>query len=218
MVASAIMLNDIIFLTGEREYRALSNHLAKLNPQVKIHRADTHDDLERLSEKTGHEARVIGFTTGVIVKRDLLNTFKKSPYNFHPGPPNFPGRYPEAWGVYHQARWFGATAHKMEPLVDAGPIIGVERFEVPAGADRFDMAKLCYAGVFRLFNSLAPQLAIASGDLPVLKDEEWSGHKTTLAEYEELRDNPPEDDEAERKRRFLSFGPPDEEIGTATAG
>ncbi|MEM6903718.1 MAG: methionyl-tRNA formyltransferase, partial [Pseudomonadota bacterium] len=210
MVASAIMLQDIIILTGAREYRALSQHLAKLNGQVTIQHADTHDDLERLSEQAGHQARVIAFTTGVIIKRDLLNAFKKSAYNFHPGPPNYPGRYPEAWGVYRQARWFGATAHKMEALVDAGPIIGVEWFEVPAGVDRYDMAKQCYAAVFRLFNALAPQLAVAGDDLPVLKDQQWSGHKTTLAEYEELRDNPPDDDEAERKLRFQSFGPPNE--------
>ncbi|MBV6633363.1 MAG: hypothetical protein KI792_10095 [Alphaproteobacteria bacterium] len=209
------MLTDIILLTGSREYKALANHLAKLNPKVKLHHAETHEELEHLSKQTGYEARVIAFTTGVIIKRDLLNKFKKTAYNFHPGPPNFPGRYPEAWGVYRKARWFGATSHKVEALVDAGPIIGVERFEVPAGADRYDMAKLCYAAVFRLFNTLAPQLAVATDDLPVLDDQQWSGHKTTLAEYEELRDNPPEDNEDERRLRFQSFGPPHEQIGAA---
>jgi hypothetical protein len=202
------MLKQAILLTGEREFSGLKKYLLRFNPQLDVRFAGTMKELEQECRNTGYQARLIGFTTGVIVPQSLLDQLELTPYNFHPGPPDCPGRYPESWGVYHEARWFGATMHQMVKLVDAGPIIEVERFEVPAGVDRFDMAKLCYACVTQLFVRMASQLAIWSSDLPIRPELQWSGRKWTLADFEELRDNPPADDPVETARRFRAFGAP----------
>lgn len=203
------MLTDAILLTGEREYAALQPNISRHNPSLTLHHAVTEADLRAHLAATDYKARLIAFTTGVIVPQDILDRLALTPYNFHPGPPNVPGRYPEAWGVYFEERWFGATAHQMHKLVDAGPIVDVEWFEVPAAVDRFDMAKLCYNCVLRLFVRLAPQLATKTDDLPIREDLSWSGRKWRLADYEELRDNPPADDVAEAERRFRAFGAPE---------
>ncbi|MEO0394215.1 MAG: methionyl-tRNA formyltransferase [Pseudomonadota bacterium] len=202
------MLTDAILLTGEREHASLKPHLMRSNPSLNLHHAVTEADLRHHLQATQYQARLIAFTTGVIVPEDILNRLEKSPYNFHPGPPHVPGRYPEAWGVYFEERRFGATAHVMHRLVDAGPIVDVEWFDVPAAVDRFDMAKLCFTCVSRLFVRLAPQLATATEDLPIRDDLAWTGRKWRLADYEELRDNPPCDDDHEAARRLRSFGPP----------
>lgn len=202
------MLTDAILLTGDREFATLKPHLMRHNPKLALHHAVTEADLRQHLTITRYKARLIAFTTGVIVPEDILGRLQLTPYNFHPGPPNVPGRYPEAWGVYFEERWFGATAHQMHKLVDAGPIVDVEWFEVPAAVDRFDMAKLCYTCVTRLFVRLAPKLAIMTDDLPIRQDLSWSGRKWRLADYEELRDNPPTDDLGEAERRFRAFGPP----------
>lgn len=203
-----IMLSQAIILTGSREAPTLTELLKRHNAQLTVRHAESEAELLKHMAATGYAARLIAFTTGVIVKQDLLDKLKLKPYNFHPGPPTYPGRYPEAWGIYQEARWFGSTAHQMVRLVDEGPIVDIDMFEVPAGADRFDMAKLCYGSVTRLFQWLSPVLATSTEDLPLREDLQWSGRKWRLADYEDLRDHPPADDEVERLRRFNSFGPP----------
>ena len=52
----------------------------------------------------------------------MLDAFAGPSYNFHPGPPNRPGRYPSVFALYDNARHFGITVHEMLPKVDSGAI------------------------------------------------------------------------------------------------
>lgn len=204
----AVMLSHAILLTGEREFGPLRNELRRYNPALDVRHARNRQQLEQHLNATGFEARLIGFTTSVIVPPALIRNSKLKPYNFHPGPPHYPGRYPEAWGLYNDERRFGATAHEMAELVDSGPIVDVEYFDIPPGIDRFTMGSLCFEAVAKLFHRLASQLAIWTSDLPTKPQLQWSGRKWRLADFEAMRDHPPIDDHAEAQRRVRAFGHP----------
>jgi len=66
----------------------------------------------------------------------------------------------------------------MAERVDSGPIVGVELFPVPAGADVVDLETLAYAHLAQLFRRLAKFLATQAEPLPVLPIS-WSGLKTS---------------------------------------
>jgi methionyl-tRNA formyltransferase len=170
--------DTIILLTGQVEHPVLASVLRGHNPQLTIRPAFTSTDIAALKPWLLRRARLIAFATDVIVTPDILGYLGCGAYGFHPGPPNFPGWRPAHFAIYHQATEFGATAHVMIERVDAGPIVGVELFRVPAHATASDLEALAYARLAQLFWQLAEPLATRDEPLPELPVS-WSGKKTT---------------------------------------
>ncbi|HXW73164.1 MAG TPA: formyltransferase family protein [Methylocella sp.] len=127
-------------------------------------------------------ARLIAVTTDVIVPPQVLDQLGYGAYNFHPGPPQFPGWAPAIFAIYHHATQFGATAHIMTERVDEGPIIGVELFPVPKGINAYDLDRLACTHLANLIWRLAKQLATQAEPLPELPIR-WSGSKSTRRSY-----------------------------------
>ncbi len=100
--------------------------------------------------------------TGVIVPTQVLDQLGFGAYNFHPGPPAYPGFAPAQFALHERAAEFGATAHVMAVRVDEGPIVGVELFSIPPGASVASLEGMAYARLSYLFWSLAKPLATAA--------------------------------------------------------
>ena len=172
------MLDTIILLTGEVEYPLLGAVLRGHDPQLSLRPVVTLADVAALEPQAVRSARLIAFATDVVVPPHILGQLGYGAYNFHPGPPHFPGWRPAYFAIHRQATEFGATAHLMLERVDAGPIVGVEMFPVPAGSTVQGLEELTYARLARLFHALAKPLATRSeplAELPV----RWSGKKTS---------------------------------------
>ncbi len=73
---------------------------------------------------------VFNFLSDKILKGPLL---KFKCINFHPAPPNWPGRGSASLALFHGEKHYGATAHIMDLSVDAGKILMVERFPILRG-------------------------------------------------------------------------------------
>jgi methionyl-tRNA formyltransferase len=168
--------DTIILLTGEVEQPVLASILLDCNPHLTIRPAATSADLSTLAPEILRRARLIAFSTNVIVPAQTLEQLGYGAYNFHPGPPHFPGSAPAHFAVRDGAMEFGATAHVMTERVDSGPIVGAKLFPVPAGAGVVDLEALAYAHLAQLFRRLAKFLATQAELLPVLPIS-WSGRK-----------------------------------------
>ena len=83
-------------------------------------------------------------------------------YNFHPGPPEYPGWAPAHFALYEGATEFGATFHAMAARVDAGPIIDVLCFDIPANMHVLALEGLAYANLAKLYWRHARRLATDS--------------------------------------------------------
>ena len=75
--------------------------------------------------------RLISMLTDVIVPENILSGLDGPAYNFHPGPPEYPGSHAASFAVYYDADGFGVTLHEMAAQVDSGPIIEVRRYDMP---------------------------------------------------------------------------------------
>lgn len=199
------MLQTIILLAGTVEQLALITRLSECNRTLAIAPVETAEDLAAIGPTVLANARLIGFATPVIVSGAVLRQLGYGAYNFHPGPPSYPGLCPAHYAAYEGAATFGATAHKMVERVDAGPIVGVTHFAVPAGSGVRDIELQSYHALARLFWDLAPLLTTRQEPLDELA-ECWGPVKSTRRSLEAVCSIAADIDAAELARRIMAFG------------
>jgi methionyl-tRNA formyltransferase len=172
------VFDTIILLAGAREQPFLASILREHNSFLTARAVVTLNDVMALEQVLLRRARLIAFTTDVIVPPDILDQLGYGAYNFHPGPPNFPGWAPALFAIHDRATEFGVTAHMMTERVDEGPIVGVDLFRVPTGTGLHGLEELACIHLAHLFWRLAKLLATRTEPLPELPIR-WSGKKTT---------------------------------------
>jgi methionyl-tRNA formyltransferase len=199
------MLDTIILLTSAIERPVFTSVLRAHNPCLTIRPVATLAELNALESEVLARARLIAYTTGIIVPANVLDRLGYGAYNFHPGPPNYPGWAPAHFALYARAAEFGATAHVMVSRVDEGPIVGVEMFSIPQGISAAGLEGMAYARLAHLFWTLAKPLATCGEQLPVMSLQ-WSGNKTTRRDYAMLCDIPLDITREELEHRIEVFG------------
>jgi methionyl-tRNA formyltransferase len=66
-----------------------------------------------------------------LLTKEVLNTPCLGSYNLHPGPlPRYAGLNSVCWAIYRGERQYGVTLHRMEPEIDAGPIVYRQSVEI----------------------------------------------------------------------------------------
>ena len=199
------MFDTIILLTGPAERDTLVALLRQHNPQLEVLTPQSKAELAVIPAALLARARVVGFLTPIVVPERVLAALGYGAYNFHPGPPNYPGWLPSHFAVYDRAAFFGATAHAMAAEVDSGPIVGVELFGVPSGTGVEEVDKMAYIQCVRLLWRLAPALAADATPLPALPVK-WSGRRSTKAMVADACDIPADLPKEELERRLFAFG------------
>jgi len=204
-MARSPAFDTVILLTGSTEYAALAAALKGHNPRLAVRSVTTPAELAALDSNLLRRARLIGFSTPVVVPKRILDRLGFGAYNFHPGPPDYPGWLPPHFAIYDGATKFGATAHRMIEKVDAGPIVGVELFDVPPGAGARTLEQLVFSRLAFLFWRLAKTLAAQAAPLDELPIR-WCGRKSTRKMIAALCDIPLEISAQELRRRVAAFG------------
>jgi methionyl-tRNA formyltransferase len=198
------MFDTIILLAGPAEQGPLGLVLREHNPRLTIQPIGTKEEFAALDQACLDRARLVAFSTPIIVPRAILRSLGYGAYNFHPGPPQYPGWAPAHFALYDGVGTFGATMHVMAPRVDSGPITGVESFPIPESASVRDLEQIAYIRLGYLFWRKARELARNSGPLPQLPIA-WSGTKSTKQMYHDYCALPSEIDATELKRRIRAF-------------
>jgi methionyl-tRNA formyltransferase len=199
------MFDTIVLLTAAVEQTALRAVLLRYNPELDIRAVETLAELEALDRSLLGRARLIAFTTGVIVPPDILAALGYGAYNFHPGPPNYPGFAPAPFAIYDRTPVFGVTAHAMTERVDDGPIIDIKMFNTRPGMTVTELEQLALMQLARMFWDMARIVATQSEPLTVLPVR-WSGRKTTRRIFEAMCEIPADISPQELDRRVEAFG------------
>jgi methionyl-tRNA formyltransferase len=199
------MFETIILLCGEAERSVLPHVLLGHNPQLTVMFVERPADFAFFDSDLLRRARLIAFTTPIIVPPDVLDRLGYGAFNFHPGPPAYPGWAPAHFALYHRETEFGATAHMMVERVDAGPIIDVARFPIPAGISVFGLEGIAYAHLAQLFWRMAKRLATDPA-LPSPLPAQWGTRKYSRRSYRTICDIPLDIAKDELDRRLKVFG------------
>jgi methionyl-tRNA formyltransferase len=201
----AAMFDTIILLAGEAERVAMPPVLRGHNPLLTVISVGTSADLAALSSDLLERARLIAFVTPEIVSKSTLARLGYGAFNFHPGPPSYPGWAPSHFALYERATEFGATVHVMVEQVDAGQIIDVARFAIPAGISVLGLEGLAYAHLAHLFWRMAKSLATDPKPPPTLPIK-WGSKKYSRRAYRAICDIPLDIPKDELDRRIEVFG------------
>jgi methionyl-tRNA formyltransferase len=111
----------------------LAAWLLENDPCLTIISVFTSAQLCSLEPDIFQRARLIAFAASAIVPGPILAKLRYGAYNFHPGPPEYPGWRPGLFALEDGSTEFGVTVHAMAEEVDAGPIVQVDRFEITPG-------------------------------------------------------------------------------------
>jgi methionyl-tRNA formyltransferase len=199
------MLDTIILLAGGAEQVAMPPVLRGHNPLLSVISVRAAADLDALNSDLLERARLIAFVTPEIVSQSILTRLGYGAFNFHPGPPSYPGWAPSHFALYERATEFGATVHVMVEQVDAGPIIDVALFPVPADISVLGLEGLAYAHLAHLFWRLAKSLATDPKPPPALPIK-WGSRKYSRRAYRAVCDIPLDIPKDELDRRLKVFG------------
>jgi methionyl-tRNA formyltransferase len=199
------MFDTIILLGGEAEQSVLPQALRGHNPDLAVTAVGNPAELTALDSDVLSRARLIAFATSIIVPAAILDRLGYGAFNFHPGPPSYPGWAPAHFALYDRASEFGATAHLMVEQVDAGPIVDVARFPIPADISVFGLEGLAYAHLAQLFWRMAKSLATDPA-LPLPLPVQWGAKKYSRRNYRTICDIPVDIAKDEFDRRIKVFG------------
>jgi methionyl-tRNA formyltransferase len=199
------MFDTVILLTGATERGVLPSVLLGHHPRLTIIPVETSTELAALSPDLLRRARLVAFVTPVIVPQTILAQLGYGAFNFHPGPPSYPGWAPAHFALYEQATEFGATVHVMIERVDAGPIVEVALFPIPDGIPVLGLEGLAYAHLAFLFWRMARSLAVDPQPPPALAIE-WGNKKYSRSVYRAMCEIPLDIPKNELDRRIKIFG------------
>ncbi len=194
-----------MLLTDAAEQVALSRMLHHFRPDLTIWPASGIDELRGIATASLNDARLVAFASSAIVPADLLASLGYGAYNFHPGPPNYPGWAPAHFALYDRAEEFGVTFHAMAERVDSGTIFDVVSFPVPRACSLLGLCELTYVHLLQLFEVWAEQLATVPALVP-LRTMPWSGRTNTRRSYRNACDIPLDISREELWRRMRAFG------------
>jgi methionyl-tRNA formyltransferase len=199
------MFDTIILLAGAVEHSALPAALLGHNSLLTVKSVETSADLAALDSDLLRRARLIAFVTTQIVPENILKRLGYGAFNFHPGPPSYPGWAPAHFALYNRATEFGATVHVMVEKVDAGPIVDVVLFPIPSDISVLSLEELAYAHLAQLFWRMAKHLATCAEPPPELPIK-WGSRKYSRRDYRAICNIPLGIPKDELDRRIRVFG------------
>jgi methionyl-tRNA formyltransferase len=123
---------------------------------------------------------LISFLNEHILPPELL---KFTNINFHPAPPQYPGRGGASYALFEGVTTYGATAHVMAGRVDAGPIILASEFPI----DPDECCETLFAKAERSsLDLLVSILATYSktGKLPPANGMQWGRRPGTRKQFD----------------------------------
>ncbi|MFT4116234.1 formyltransferase family protein [Bradyrhizobium sp.] len=199
------MFDSLVLLTEAAEQVALARMLLGHRRDLVIRPASGIDELRAIETNSLRNARLVAFASSAIVPADLLASLGYGAYNFHPGPPNYPGWAPAHFALYDRAEAFGVTFHAMAERVDSGTILDVASFPVPQACTLLGLGELTYLHLLQLFEVWAEELATEPMLAP-RRSMPWCGRTNTRRSYRDACAIPLDISRDELWRRMRAFG------------
>jgi methionyl-tRNA formyltransferase len=195
------MRTELYILTSQVDQELLRSIFAAVAPDLILHIRSSWREIASQLAGRHRPVRLLSVLSGEVLPAAFLSDLGEPAYNIHPGPPTYPGSCPEVFALYENAAEYGVTAHVMEPRVDSGPIVAVDRFAIPGNCDRMTLAGLAGQAIVRLLIRLAPLLATSPDPLPTI-GESWSGVRRSGRDFARLAEMSSDLDAAEMERRI----------------
>lgn len=102
-----------------------------------------------------------------LIHEEVLKAPRIGAFNLHPGPlPRYAGRNTVSWAIYRGETTYGVTVHRMEPEVDAGPIVYQTLFPIEETDSALGVYAKCDREGIRLMSQLLDVASRNPGNIP----------------------------------------------------
>ena len=199
------MPGRILLLTAPELTAVALPPLRAANPDIECVVAHTSTELAREFSAPAKPDRIIAFASGVMVPPSTLALAGSGAFGFHPGPPEFRGLFPSAYAIDQCASNFGVTLHRLTADPDSGEIVAVDRFGIPAHADRLALDTLTLTKMIALLTRMAGILTNLN-IVPAGCGQVWSGPVRDRTDFAALCRLQPDVTADEFARRYRAVG------------
>jgi len=175
----------ICFLTKKEKphVKDAISYLDKISTRIDVYDESGIKDFPNQVINTNYDM-IIAYITGWIVPNPVLQNTIKWNLNFHPGPPEYPGTGCFNFAIYDEAKEYGSTVNIMEPAVDTGEIVAVDRFLINDNETVETLSKKTYKSIFKLFKTVVDKIHY-DNSLPK-SDEIWTRKPYKRVDLEKL--------------------------------
>jgi len=201
-------LSTLILLNSQEAAEKFAPIFRQHNEVLNILVATSIEALRAIPPEVLSRARLISICGSHIVPAEILRALGFSAFNFHPGPPSYPGWAPLNFALYDGVTGYGTTLHRMTERVDAGPIVALDLFPVPPDADIEMLSGLVRDSIGRLIQAFAKHLATSTAAFPAVPIP-WARSRTTKRAFAAHCAVGPDIERRELLRRVRAFGPGD---------
>lgn len=199
------MTRKVVLLTPVEEFLDLAKKVREIDPNCQIEYAENEKKLRECVQGFQSHDRLITFATPVIVPADVIQSLPTPAYNFHNGPPEYPGLFPACFAAYDGTLSFGVTLHEITEEVDQGPIVGVEMSVIAPKIKRINLEGLSRILLERLMKRMLP-VVLDKILRPPRLDIQWSKKVRRKADFDALCMLPENVDRTEFERRLRAVG------------
>jgi methionyl-tRNA formyltransferase len=103
-----------------------------------------------------------------VIHPEVLGAPKIGSFNLHPGPlPRYAGLNAVSWAIFRGEQSHGVTVHRMEPDIDAGPIVYQTSFPIDADDTALSLSFKCVREGIILMLRLLEVASVAPADIPL---------------------------------------------------
>lgn len=129
---------------------------------------------------------LISFLNSKYISRNIRQKIKKDSYNFHPGPPEYPGFGCYNFALLDRAKFYGSTIHLMNDKFDDGQIINVKKFRI--SNQKLNLEKLILKTHQNIFIQAKEFInCLLSDNIKVNNHLKWKRKAFTKREFEIAR-------------------------------
>ena len=197
-------VGSMIFLLSMSPHRDRAVQiLLRFDPALALVLVDSREKYDQVVDDIRGDALLLSYDSGILIPALVLNRLTRPAYNFHPAPPDYPGRDPNHFAIYDRVTRYGATVHEMVASIDAGPIVAVDYFDVDPIDGPEEIKERSRQALEAMFETLAP--AFVSGRPIPRLDIAWGLRKTTRAMFRQMCELSADIDAEEFDRRFKAF-------------
>ena len=196
MLGKCVLITDCDHYLAPEAINLCKSHFA----QVAVFDENDPPAIDGSATKNGCDL-LISFLNERILP---ASTLRFPNVNFHPGPPEYPGRGGASYALFNGARTYGATAHVMAERVDAGSIVLVEDFDIAPYTRCETVFARAELGCLKLLAD-ALHIFAATGAVPPPNGRTWQGKPSTRKQFVEWLDLDPSDAKQFRRKAAAAY-------------
>ena len=201
---NSLRIKNMIVVSPSRYGDQIIDSLRRYSPATSYLKIAEFSVLNLIPLSFLKDSRLISFSTKIIVPDFVLENLGHGAYNFHPGPPNYPGWAPFSFAIYENAKNYGVTLHKMTRLIDSGEIVGIHQFPIKRGIVQAELENISLSESMKMIEVWAPILA-KSTPLRVIPTV-WSGVRKSQKDFKAMCSIDSSISRDEFHRRLKAFG------------